>query len=60
MRSLTTEGKVLAFKSLLISKIVYLSLIIKVTQVIINQLNVIQKTFKQLQRQWVYRRSRIW
>ena len=51
MRSLTTEGKVLAFKSLLISKIVHLSLIIKVTQVIINQLNVIQKTFKQLQRQ---------
>lgn len=51
MRNLTIEGEVLAFKSLLISKIVYLSLTIKVKQVVINQLNIIQKTFKQLQRQ---------
>ena len=43
MRNLTTEGKVLAFQSLAISKIIHLSLIIQVTHAIINQVNIIQK-----------------
>ena len=38
MRNLTTEGKVLVFKSLAISKIVHLSLITTVLHTIINQL----------------------
>ena len=43
MRNLTIEGKVLAFQSLEISKIIHLSLIIQVTHAIINQVNIIQK-----------------
>ena len=43
MRNLTIEGKVLAFKSLKISRIIHLSLITQVTHAIINQLNIIQK-----------------
>lgn len=43
MRNLTIEGKVLAFQSLAISKIIHLSLIIQVTHAIINQVNIIQK-----------------
>ena len=45
MRNLTTEGKVLVFKSLAIFKIVHLKLITTVPHVIINQLNIIQKDF---------------
>ena len=44
MRNLTTEGKILVFKSLANSKIVHLSLITTVPQAIINQLNNINKT----------------
>ena len=43
MGNLTIEGKVLAFQSLAISKIIHLSLIIQVTHAIINQVNIIQK-----------------
>lgn len=43
MRNLTIEGKVLAFQSLAISKIIHISLIIQVTHAIINQVNIIQK-----------------
>ena len=43
MRNPTIEGKVLAFQSLAISKIIHLSLIIQVTHAIINQVNIIQK-----------------
>ena len=70
MRNLTIEGKVLVFKSIVISKIAHLSLITMVPQAIINQLNNIQKqfiwngknpkikhsTFKWLQTRWFERR----
>ena len=45
MRNLTTEGKVLVFKSLAISKVVYLSLVTTVPHAMINQLSNIQKSF---------------
>ena len=45
MRNLTTEGKVLVFKSLAIFRIVHLSLITTVPHAIINQLNDIKKNF---------------
>ena len=45
MRNLMIEGKVLVFKSLVISKIVLLSLITAVPHAIITQLNNIQKAF---------------
>ena len=45
MRILTTEGNVLVFKSLVISKIFYLSLITALPHAIINQLNIIQKLY---------------
>ena len=45
MRNLTTEGTVLVFKSLAISKIVHISLITTVPHAILNQLNNIQKNF---------------
>ena len=44
VRNLTIKEKVLVFKSLTISKIVHLSLIITVPQAIINQLNNTKKT----------------
>ena len=44
MRNLTTEGKVLVFKSLAIFRIVHLTLITAVPHTIINQLNDIKKT----------------
>ena len=43
MRNLTIEGKILVFKSLGISKIVYLSLVTMAPHAITNQLNNIQK-----------------
>ena len=45
MRRLTLEGKIIVFKTLAISKIVSLSLILKVPAEIINELERIQKTF---------------
>ena len=45
MRRLTLEGKIIAFKTLAISKIVFLSLISKVPTEIICELERIQKTF---------------
>ena len=45
MRRLTLEGKIIVFKTLAISKIVFLSLISKVPAEIINELERIQKTF---------------
>ena len=44
MRNLTIEGKIWAFKSLAVTKIVHLSLITTVPQAIINQLSNMQKT----------------
>ena len=45
MRSLTLEGKIIVFKTLAISKIVYLSIMIKVPTEIIVELEKIQKQF---------------
>ena len=45
MRRLTLEGKIIVFKTLAISKIVFLSLISKVPTEIISELERIQKTF---------------
>ena len=45
MRRLTLEGKIIVFKTLAISKIVFLSLISKVPTKFISQLERIQKTF---------------
>ena len=45
MRRLTLEGKIIVFKALAISKIVFLSLISKVPTKIISELERIQKTF---------------
>ena len=45
MRSLTLEGKIIVFKTLAISKIVYLSMMIKVPTEIIVELEKIQKRF---------------
>ena len=45
MRRLTLEGKIIAFKSLAISKLVFLSLISKVPTEIISELEILQKTF---------------
>ena len=45
MRRLTLEGKIIAFKTLAISKIVFLSLISKVPTEIISELEILQKTF---------------
>ena len=44
-RSLILEGKIIVFKTLAISKIVYLSMMIKVPREIIVQLKKIQKRF---------------
>ena len=44
-RSLTLEGKIIIFKTLAISKIVYLALIITMPNAIIVELEKIQKTF---------------
>ena len=46
MRNLTIEGKVLLINSLVISKIVHLSLITTVRHAIINQLSIIQTATK--------------
>ena len=45
MRRLTLEGKIIVFKTLAISKIVFLSLISKVPTEIISELERIQKNF---------------
>ena len=45
MRRLTLEGRIIVFKTLAISKIVFFSLISKVTTEIISELERIQKTF---------------
>ena len=45
MRCLTLEGKIIVFKALAISKIVFLSLISKVPTETISELEKIQKTF---------------
>ena len=45
MCRLTLEGKIIVFKTLAISKIVFLSLISKVPTEIISELERIQKTF---------------
>ena len=45
MRSLTLEGKVIVFKTFAISKIVYLSMMIKVPTEIIVELKKIRKQF---------------
>ena len=45
MRRLTTKGKIIVFKTLAISKIVFLSLILKVPTIIMSELEKIQKTF---------------
>ena len=45
MRHLTIEGKITVFKSLAISKIVYLSLLTSVPKCITDELKIIQKSF---------------
>ena len=45
MRSLSLEGKIIVFKTLAISKIVFLSMMIKVPTEIICELKKIQKRF---------------
>ena len=45
MRRLKIEGKIIVFKTLVISKIVFLSLILEVPTEIISELERIQKTF---------------
>ena len=45
MRGLTTEGKIVMFKSLAISKIVHLTLIKALPIFSIEQLNIIKKNF---------------
>ena len=45
MRGLTTEGKIVMFKSLAISKIVHLTLIKALPIFTIEQLNIIKKNF---------------
>ena len=45
MRSLTLEGKITIFKSLAISKIVYLALLTPIPNVVVDELKQIQKTF---------------
>ena len=44
-RSLSLEGKILIFKTLAISKIVYISLITVVPRAIVEELQTIQKQF---------------
>ena len=45
MRRLALEGKVIVFKTLVVSKIVFLSMISKLTTEIISELERIPKTF---------------
>ena len=45
MRKLILEGKITIFKSLAISKIVHLAIIIKVPKIVIAKLTQIKKTF---------------
>ena len=45
MRNLTPKGKITIFKTLVISKIIHLSLVTNVPTQIINELNKIQKEF---------------
>ena len=45
VRSLTLEGKIIVFKTLAISKIVYLSIMIKIPAEIIVELEKLQKRF---------------
>ena len=45
IRNLTVQGKITIFKTLAISKVIHLALVTNVPQVIIDQLNKIQKDF---------------
>ena len=45
IRNLTDQGKITFFKTLAISKIIHLAFVTNVPQVIIDQLNKIQKDF---------------
>ena len=45
IRNLTVQGKITIFKTLAISKVIHLALVTNVPQVIIDQLNKIQKNF---------------
>ena len=45
IRNLTVQGKITIFKTLAISKVIHLTLVTNVPQVIINQLNKIHKDF---------------
>ena len=45
IRNLTVQGKITIFKTLAISKVIHLALVTNIPQVIIDQLNKIQKDF---------------
>ena len=45
IRNLTVQGKITIFKTLTISKVIHLALVTNIPQVIIDQLNKIQKDF---------------
>ena len=45
IRNLTVQGKITIFKTLAISKVIHLALVTNVSQVIVDQLNKIQKDF---------------
>ena len=45
IRNLTVQGKITIFKTLAISKVIHLALVTNIPQVIIDQLNKIQKLF---------------
>ena len=45
IRNLTVQGKITIFKTLVISKVIHVALVTNVPQVIIDQLNEIQKDF---------------
>ena len=45
MRRFTVEGKIIVFKTLVISKIIFLSLILKFSTEVISELERIQKSF---------------
>ena len=45
IRNLTVQGKITIFKTLAISKVIHLALVTNIPQVIIDQLNKIQKHF---------------
>ena len=45
MRNLTVQAKITIFENLAISKVIHLALVTNVSQVVIDQLNKIQKDF---------------